>query len=207
MTDDKCYFCNETRCLERHHIVPRRFNGSDNDENLVTVCPTCHRKLESLYDKKFYDDLDISADDSPDYGVFSCMSCGDEFIRPLRGNIPDCPTCGVESTSKNPNALLKYEVENRFKDFARIEKDQDIEPENNFIVWYKYVNKGYNLYPLNNSTPVKFDNKVDANQKALSLIRNESIENAGVLIITSISKTDFLEEIAKGGKSGDSIDD
>ena len=59
MSDDKCYFCNETRCLERHHIVPRRFNGSDNDENLVKVCGSCHVKLESLYDNRFYKRLGV----------------------------------------------------------------------------------------------------------------------------------------------------
>lgn len=50
-----CYFCSETECLEEHHVVPRRYDGSDEDENLVKVCPTCHRKLESLYDKSFYE--------------------------------------------------------------------------------------------------------------------------------------------------------
>lgn len=53
----ECFFCDETECLEQHHILPRRFNGSDKEENLVTVCPTCHRKLEELYDKDFYDKL------------------------------------------------------------------------------------------------------------------------------------------------------
>lgn len=54
---DDCYFCDETECLESHHVVPRRFDGSDKEENLVTVCPTCHRKLEGLYDKRFYNEL------------------------------------------------------------------------------------------------------------------------------------------------------
>jgi len=56
-----CYFCNDDReeLLETHHIVPRRFGGSDADENLVDVCPACHRALESLYDKRFYDALGV----------------------------------------------------------------------------------------------------------------------------------------------------
>lgn len=47
----KCYFCDENKkeCLERHHIVPRSMGGPDIDRNLVTLCATCHRKLESLY--------------------------------------------------------------------------------------------------------------------------------------------------------------
>lgn len=55
----ECYFCPETERLEQHHIVPRRFGGSDNTENLVTVCPTCHSKLESLYNKRFYQQLGV----------------------------------------------------------------------------------------------------------------------------------------------------
>lgn len=51
-----CKFCNETDqdCLEEHHIVPKRHGGSDKKENLVKLCASCHRKLESLYNKRFY---------------------------------------------------------------------------------------------------------------------------------------------------------
>ena len=53
---DLCYFCGESNStvLEEHHIVPRRFNGSSGENNLVTVCSNCHSKLEKLYDKRFY---------------------------------------------------------------------------------------------------------------------------------------------------------
>lgn len=43
--------------LERHHIVPRKFGGSDRSENLVTLCPTCHQAIEKLYNKRFYENL------------------------------------------------------------------------------------------------------------------------------------------------------
>lgn len=51
-----CYFCPETEstAIESHHIVPRRFGGSDTEENKVDVCANCHRKLEALYDTRFY---------------------------------------------------------------------------------------------------------------------------------------------------------
>ena len=56
-----CYFClsEERQILEEHHIVPRRFDGSDDDENLVCVCPTCHQKLERLYNERFYRELEV----------------------------------------------------------------------------------------------------------------------------------------------------
>lgn len=47
----KCYFCGEkdSSCLETHHIIPRSMNGPDYNENLVTLCANCHRKIEDLY--------------------------------------------------------------------------------------------------------------------------------------------------------------
>jgi hypothetical protein len=64
MTAETCHFCDEVDRLQQHHIVPRRFNGSDTNENIVTVCPTCHDKLEDLYDKRFYDTLGVKKTDS-----------------------------------------------------------------------------------------------------------------------------------------------
>ncbi len=60
-----CYFCHNehTELLETHHIVPRRFNGSDDPKNLVSVCPNCHRKLERLYNKRFYDTVETAVED------------------------------------------------------------------------------------------------------------------------------------------------
>jgi len=57
-----CYFCGEGgSVLEQHHIIPERMGGLDRDDNLVGLCPTCHRKLEQLYDDEFYQR--IGADD------------------------------------------------------------------------------------------------------------------------------------------------
>lgn len=57
---DTCYFCNAEGPLQSHHIVPRRYDGSDVDENLVDLCPNCHDKLERLYDARFYDELGVT---------------------------------------------------------------------------------------------------------------------------------------------------
>jgi len=56
-----CYFCahSDNAALEEHHVVPSRYNGSDDDKNMVKVCANCHRKLESLYDKRFYEKLGV----------------------------------------------------------------------------------------------------------------------------------------------------
>jgi hypothetical protein len=53
----ECQFCgvsneeynaNGDRSLDVHHIVPRMANGSNHTENLITVCRSCHKKLESI---------------------------------------------------------------------------------------------------------------------------------------------------------------
>jgi len=55
----RCYFCASEGPIETHHIVPRRYNGSDEDVNLVDLCPTCHERLEALYDDRFYESLGV----------------------------------------------------------------------------------------------------------------------------------------------------
>ena len=53
-----CYFCGSEGPIETHHVVPRRLDGSDHSENLVDLCPTCHERLERLYNNRFYDKLE-----------------------------------------------------------------------------------------------------------------------------------------------------
>jgi hypothetical protein len=59
-----CYFCGGGEgVLESHHIVPNRFGGSYESHNRVDLCPTCHEKLERMYNKRFYDELGITKDE------------------------------------------------------------------------------------------------------------------------------------------------
>lgn len=60
-----CFFCGEghAEALEEHHIVPRRLNGSDEPENRVWLCGSCHNKIEQLYDDEFYRRLDVAVDE------------------------------------------------------------------------------------------------------------------------------------------------
>jgi len=56
----ECRFCGTTndehleqhgRGLEAHHILPRADGGPDTPANLITVCVSCHRTLESTHAK------------------------------------------------------------------------------------------------------------------------------------------------------------
>lgn len=60
MNQQECQICGKTvpNSLETHHIVPRRFGGSDQPENLVTLCADCHAAVEKIWDVGFYERLE-----------------------------------------------------------------------------------------------------------------------------------------------------
>jgi len=42
-----CQICNSSdKKLEVHHIIPKRMGGRDIENNLVSVCKSCHKKIE-----------------------------------------------------------------------------------------------------------------------------------------------------------------
>jgi 5-methylcytosine-specific restriction endonuclease McrA len=41
--------CGQTRFLEIHHLVPRAAGGKNRQDNLVTLCASCHRLLHEKY--------------------------------------------------------------------------------------------------------------------------------------------------------------
>jgi len=47
----ECRFCESENNLHTHHIVPRSADGSDDLDNLITVCASCHNTVESTQGK------------------------------------------------------------------------------------------------------------------------------------------------------------
>lgn len=45
---------NPSRRVQAHHIIPRRYGGGDELENLVTLCAKCHTKRERSADGKLF---------------------------------------------------------------------------------------------------------------------------------------------------------
>jgi hypothetical protein len=70
---DRCYFCPRKTGIEVHHIVPDRFNGTDRRENLVALCERCHKKIEALYDKRFYRALGVADATDERQNHFQCQ--------------------------------------------------------------------------------------------------------------------------------------
>lgn len=55
-----CPYCKFNKCKSSHHIIPRKYNGSDDKENLINLCFVCHDIVEIKTDNfiqsgKFYD--------------------------------------------------------------------------------------------------------------------------------------------------------
>ena len=61
-----CQICGEQRprSMETHHIIPRRYGGSDDTENLVTLCSSCHRAVESIYSDDRWKAAGLSKEDT-----------------------------------------------------------------------------------------------------------------------------------------------
>lgn len=62
-SEDRCFICGDDHPnrLQTHHVVPRRFGGSNQPENLVRLCASCHQAIEKLYDDTFYERLGVRA--------------------------------------------------------------------------------------------------------------------------------------------------
>jgi 5-methylcytosine-specific restriction endonuclease McrA len=43
----RCQVCGSLANLEVHHIMPRSKLGDEAEENLITLCSQCHRKIHS----------------------------------------------------------------------------------------------------------------------------------------------------------------
>lgn len=48
----RCRECNFYKHLEVHHIVPRSKGGSDDPDNLITLCQRCHAKKHGFNNRK-----------------------------------------------------------------------------------------------------------------------------------------------------------
>jgi len=68
-----CYLCGESNSavLEQHHIVPKRYNGTNRQENLVTLCSNCHKKIERIYNDRAFGKIISEGNHSGDQDINS----------------------------------------------------------------------------------------------------------------------------------------
>ena len=81
--DCKCKECGKSNCkLEVHHIKPRRLNGSNTLDNLITLCEICHQKTEGKeeqYMKHYFDILKSSDNKNLNYAQH--VMIGKQWLR------------------------------------------------------------------------------------------------------------------------------
>ena len=47
----RCQVCGDRQQLDIHHIIPRSRGGSDSQDNLITLCRTCHGDIHGSCQK------------------------------------------------------------------------------------------------------------------------------------------------------------
>ena len=79
----KCMECGRSNTvLEVHHIKPRRLNGSNTLDNLITLCSKCHQRTkgrEEQYMQHYFDMLSSSDDKNLNYA--SHVMIGKKWLR------------------------------------------------------------------------------------------------------------------------------
>ena len=60
-----CLFCNVDYPLDEHHIIPKKYNGLDVKENIIYLCPNCHRKLHNKILKHLFNLIDTPTPSFP----------------------------------------------------------------------------------------------------------------------------------------------
>lgn len=79
----KCKECGKSNTiLEVHHIKPRRLNGSNTLDNLITLCSKCHQKTEGneeQYMQRYFDMLGSSGNKNLNYA--SHVMIGKTWLR------------------------------------------------------------------------------------------------------------------------------
>jgi len=124
-SESGCYFCESTKNIEEHHIVPQRFDGSDEPTNIVDLCHSCHWKLERLYNKEFWEVIGIEDPRTTAESHISCAhtNCSEPAISTSYGSPPNpatgehkprkekLPRCDVHVrlTGNGPYGLPNYE--------------------------------------------------------------------------------------------------
>jgi len=127
---NRCQICGDVRprSLEEHHILPRRFGGSDHEANLITLCASCHAALESIYDKRFWSSV----------GVRPVEASRGKQLKLQANNSPGVP---VEDGGETDEQIPKAKRDELIKDY-RNERIRDLAQAG---VLQKHIAEAFNL--------------------------------------------------------------
>lgn len=99
MTRDhrRCKICgaspsnNEHVELQLHHIQPYSLGGLTTENNLITLCHTCHKGLEPHVDYSLFEEIGV--------GLFSSVKSEEKYVDKIKRNIK----FGLEKAKKKGN--------------------------------------------------------------------------------------------------------
>lgn len=106
----KCKECGKSNCkLEVHHIKPRRLNGSNTLDNLITLCEKCHQKTEGKEEQcmnKYFSLLGTS--DNKDLNYAQHVMIGKEW---LRGQLSNLGILHLTNGGDTANKRIDWDIE------------------------------------------------------------------------------------------------
>lgn len=79
-----CFICGEEvpHGIHSHHVVPQEYGGSDEEQNLVDLCASCHSAIHKMYGQRFYRELGVTKPDTSESvcSVSDCTSTTGKFL-------------------------------------------------------------------------------------------------------------------------------
>ena len=69
-----CQYCGASRSTQVHHVIPRRIKVDNSPGNLITLCKSCHNKIERLTNKYLIENKDPMEIFYEKWSSISCFS-------------------------------------------------------------------------------------------------------------------------------------
>lgn len=134
LRDKKCRECGKrTGIFEVHHILPRRLNGSNTINNLITLCPACHQKTkgkEETFMEHFYSILNVPLPNRLDYAEHTMI--GKTY---LRNNLQNFGVLNLTTGGDTANRRIDFGIEKSHSNDAIC--ITDLKPDSvDIIDWY-----------------------------------------------------------------------
>ena len=153
----KCMECGKSKCsLEVHHIKPRRLNGSNTLDNLITLCEKCHQKtggMEEAFMSKYFALLNSS--DNKNLNYASHVMIGKNWLRDQLANLG---TLHLTTGGDTANKRIDWGIEKSHSNDAVC--ITNLQPDTWDI-------KEWTIKPMRRQTKAKTDNVLGMKHKDL----------------------------------------
>ena len=153
----KCMECGKSNTvLEVHHIKPRRLNGSNTLDNLITLCSKCHQKTEGIeeqYMQHYFNMLSTTDNKSLNYA--SHVMIGKKWLRCQLSELGDLHLANGGDTA---NKRIDWDIEKSHSDDAIC--ITDLKPDTTDI-------KEWTIKPIRRQSKAKTDNVLGIRHKDL----------------------------------------